>query len=42
MSEHPVNVWCRINASGLLERDGQVVIANANAWSDWVRVTNVA
>ena len=39
---HPVNVWCRINADGLVKRDGQVVIANANAWTDWVRVTNVA
>lgn len=41
-SSHPVNIWCRINAGGLIERDGQVVIANADAWTDWVRVTNIA
>ena len=41
-SEHPVNIWCRVNTDGLIERDGQVVIVNADAWTDWVRIANIA
>ena len=36
------NVWCRINSDGLSLVNGVPTIRNADSWTDWIRVTNVA
>lgn len=39
---HPVNVWCRQNANGIDINNPENGAIDVNAWSDWVRLTNIA